>query len=433
MRTVLRRALGLTTAGLLAATGVGVIAAPASAQTATPCQLSCIVVDDISGTPEGAVFTFHTTALTRVRAQITNLDGTKPVVLTPPTTWDNNYQLTADDSARFHQATVYKYAIVATDTAGATREYRGEFVTLYRTASVHFDNLHVIKDGDDLGPGDFVEAGRCGSDADWFDLTPLVGDGFYAWLEDKYVELNDGQSTSLTTDYDCPGPVGPTVEPQTSVADDDAPGPVVSSYFWSPGDPHANARWNQDNWDESYTAQTVTDPLDPTATGTADVPILTTSPFRDPDGFVANMRYQVSGHVTFTQAAPMVNLVLERHGALMFNLDPSAGAAGGSIALRWTPGLYPEVGDAVATRVQWKARTSATWKHADVLSTAAYYRIDGLPGGQMYDIAVSLVMPDDTLAMYTPIGFYLPNFTGISGWSTTTVTAPVGTKVPVTR
>ena len=50
MRTVLRRALGLTTAGALAAGGLLITTAPASATNAAACEQTCIVADDISGT-----------------------------------------------------------------------------------------------------------------------------------------------------------------------------------------------------------------------------------------------------------------------------------------------------------------------------------------------------------------------------------------------
>jgi len=430
MRTALRRAFGLATAGTLAAGGVLATAAPAPAQSPNPCASSCIAVDDISGTPEGAVFTFHTTALTRVQVQITNLDGSKPVVLTPPTTWGSNYQLTADDPARFGQASIYKYAIVASDTSGYTREYRGEFVTLYRKASVSFDSLHVIKDGDDLGPGDFVGVSRCGEGADWLPLPPLPHDSVMANIEGSFLELNDGQTAGIVAEDDCGGPVGPTVEAETNVEDDDFPGVLASQNYWEPGDPYVKTFWNDENWDESYTTQTVSDPLDPTAIGSADVPTLTTSPFLDPIGVVTNMRYQMTGHVTFTHAAPMVNLPAPQQSSLMFNAQPTVGSDGTSIALNWTPGLYPEVGAATAIRVQWKPQGAVSWQHADVPSTAASYRPSGLTPGTTYDFAVSLVRPDNTLAMYTPVSAYLPGWTDVGGWSTSTVTAPTGTKVP---
>ena len=285
MRTVLRRALGLTTAGALAAGGLLITTAPASATNAAACEQTCIVADDISGTPEGAVFTFHTTALTRAQVRITDLNGSNPVTLQPDTTWGSYYELTADDNGRFHQGNVYKYAIYATDTQGFTESYSGEFVTLYRTTTIHYDNLKMIHDGDNIGPGDFVGDGRCNETGDWKPLSPMIDDALTAEFHPElYAELNDGDSLSLSATYDCPTPGPRVIEAETALEDDDDVNFNPEAFFWHATSPYEPANWDIPNWDEAYTTQMITDPLDPTATGSADVAIGTTSPFKDPNG-----------------------------------------------------------------------------------------------------------------------------------------------------
>src|SRR4051794_24992096 len=215
MFIALRRALA--TAAVTAFAGGGLFIAQPAAHAASACSSDCINVSDISGTPDGAVFTFGTTALSRVKVVVTDYDNTNPYVVKQDDSWGSNYEVTADDAAHFHQGSIYKYSIFATDTAGATWRYSGEFVTLVRTASIHYSNFHVINDGDIVGPGDFAGFGRCVDGTLWQDLPPL---GTYL-LDDNEPELNDGANLALNDTYSCSGTIGKTVDAQTAVADDD--------------------------------------------------------------------------------------------------------------------------------------------------------------------------------------------------------------------
>src|SRR3954452_343023 len=152
MRIALTRALTLATAA--AVVGGGLFVASPAALAASACSSDCINVSDISGATDGAVFTFSTTALSRVKVMVTDLNGSNAYTAKQDDSWGSNYEVAAEDSDHFHQGTIYKYAIYATDTSGSTWSQSGEFVTLVRTASIHYGNLHMVNDGDYIGPGD---------------------------------------------------------------------------------------------------------------------------------------------------------------------------------------------------------------------------------------------------------------------------------------
>src|SRR3954453_6177940 len=72
MRIALRRALTTVTAASIV--GGGLFVASPVALAASACSSDCINVSDISATPEGAVFTFGTAALSRVKVVITDFN-----------------------------------------------------------------------------------------------------------------------------------------------------------------------------------------------------------------------------------------------------------------------------------------------------------------------------------------------------------------------
>src|SRR3954453_3720414 len=114
MRIALRRALTAVTAASIV--GGGLFAATPAALAASACSSDCINVSDISSTPDGAVFTFGTTALSRAKVVITDFNGSNAYTAKQDDSWGSNYEVTASDSFHFKQGTIYKYAIYATDT-----------------------------------------------------------------------------------------------------------------------------------------------------------------------------------------------------------------------------------------------------------------------------------------------------------------------------
>lgn len=363
MRTALRRALATAAVTTVAAGGL-LIAQPA-AFAASACSTDCITVSDVSGTPEGAVLTFATTALSRVKVVVTDLDGNNATVVKQDDSWGSNYQVTADDAQRFQQGAIYKFSIYATDTAGATWGYSGEFVTLVRTATVHYDNLHVITDGDSgaADPGDFAGRGRCVDGTPWKPLSPLSF-SLYAVFE---AELSDGDNLAVNATYSCAGTIGKTVDAQTAVADDDLVLGQANTYPWLPSSPYARAMWQTPDFDSSYTADVVADPLEGTSTGSAAVSIDITSPTKDTlvDDLV--MRYEMTGTVTFEHSVPMVNLPAPTNGPLALSPHVTQGSTGDAAVITWQPGAFASFSNPLPTRVLWKPHSSSSWLYSDVL------------------------------------------------------------------
>ncbi len=424
----------LTTATVAAVASGGLFAVSPAAHAASACSSDCIDVSDVSGTPDGAVFTFATTALSRVKVVVTDLDGTNVYTAKQDDSWGSNYEVTASDSNHFEQGAIYKYAIYATDTTGATWGYSGEFVTLVRTASIHYDNLHVINDGDNIGPGDFAGVARCVDGTPWLPMAPLPG----GMLIDGEAELNDGDNLALNDTYSCPGWLGSTIDAQTAVVDDDFNYVDPSPEFWEATSPYAPAWWTSHDYDSSYTAVQVTDPLAPTSTGSAEAPINVTSPTTDTLGYAVGVRYQITGTATFQHSAPMVNLPAPLSAPLVLNPQVTKGYSADVAVVSWLAGpYYPLFSAPTATRVLWKPHSSATWSYTTMLDpTDSSYQLSNLNLGTQYDIAVARVMPGNLLALYSTTGYLTPGVatspTTITGWSTATVTANVGTTVAST-
>src|SRR3954453_9709472 len=103
MRIALRRALTAVTAASIV--GGGLFVASPAALAASACSSDCINVSDISATPEGAVFTFGTTALSRVKVVITDFNGANAYTAKQDDSWGSSYEVTADNSSRFKQGT----------------------------------------------------------------------------------------------------------------------------------------------------------------------------------------------------------------------------------------------------------------------------------------------------------------------------------------
>ena len=203
MRIPLRRALTGVTAAAIAAGGLLVITG-APAYAASTCSSDCINVTDISGGVDGAEFTFNTTGLSRVKVIVTELNGQSFHSVKNDDSWGSSYDITDSDPSYYHQGTVYRYGIYATDTAGATWAYTGEFETLVRTASIHYTKLHVINDGDVIGAGDWNGAGRCQEGVWWDDMSPLSQIPVDAYE----MELNNGDNVSLNATSACTGEIG---------------------------------------------------------------------------------------------------------------------------------------------------------------------------------------------------------------------------------
>jgi len=424
------------TTGALAVGGLLVITAtPAGA--ATPCASDCITNTDVAGTPEGAVFTFDTTGLTRALIVASDANETKPYVVKKDDTWGSSYQVSLDDPNRFAPATVYHYDIYATDTAGDTWRHSGQFVTSWRTASVHYSNLHVINDGDTIGAGDFVGDGRCGEGTTWTPLAPLVDDQLVASWDDKAVELNDGESHWLDAGYSCPMPVGKTIDAQTAVADDDTHAFTVDPNYFHPDSPSTLEEWNMVNFDQAYATVSVSDPLDPATAGSASVPIDMVSPVHGTTGEVPRVRYEVTGTATFTHTTPMVTLAKSTSGPGLLSAHAAQGTSADEAVLIWSPKAFHLITGSTATRVFWKEAAKTTWQSEDVLDpNVGDYQFTNLKLGTYYDMAVARVMPGGLLALRSQTLYLTPGNplkpTTITGWSTAKVTAPLGTTVTST-
>ena len=85
--------------------------------------------------------------------------------------------------------------------------------------------------------------------------------------------------------------MGRTITAETAAGDDDYFGVYDPSLIrWSPGSPYTYTSWSALNYDVAYAQYTVTDPLAPTATGSATAPVDMTSPYNDPIGDEAAVR-----------------------------------------------------------------------------------------------------------------------------------------------
>ena len=130
----------------------------------------------------------------------------------------------------------------------------------------------------------------------------------------------------------------------------------------------------------------------------------------------------------------MVNLPAPTNSLVTLHVQVTQGYSADIAKVTWEPGTYPLFSSPMPTRVQWKPRDSATWSYTVMLDpNDASLQLSNLQLGTKYDVAVSRVMPGSLLALYSPDTYVTPGLatspTTISGWSTATVTAKVGTVV----
>ncbi|WP_375478918.1 fibronectin type III domain-containing protein [uncultured Jatrophihabitans sp.] len=442
MHIVIKRTLGtatalaITTGALLAGAGVGAGAASASAaaSASTACQTNCITNLTVGGTPEGVRFDFDTSALSRVKVIVTDDDGTKPYLVKDDNSWGSSYDLPVNDASRFTQGKAYRYLIYATDTGGSTWMRAGGFATLIRYASVTYNKFHVIKDGDSIGAGDFEGRSRCGNDDTWNDyatagdhaLSPLNSD------PDHEIELSDGQEIPLFQKTPCHGTVGPTIEAQTAAADDDYWGYFDTNMDrWVPDSPSYYEKWTQSNFDEAYTRTTIADPLAPTATGSATTPLYAVSPGYDPLGYVANMRYWVTGIASFTHVVPDVPVKSDASGPATLGVTIEAGEFPTEATVSWNPTAFPAVGGPSASQVQWRAQGTNTWNSMGFLDVDEHeFPMENLKPATTYDFVVSRVLGNGLTALASRATFTTAaQTTTIYNWPTDTVTKPLGATV----